>query len=91
MIILFYCGLLLLSPSCKFHYGHSEDSVCENISSYALSLKVFFFVFKNGDCDFMVLDCSMKLCQCTIELLTTNITFYSIYIHLKITIKVFFI
>ena len=43
MIILFHCGLLLLSPICKFHYGHSEDSVCENISSYALSLKVFLF------------------------------------------------
>ena len=86
--ILFHYGLLLLYPSQNFHYGHSEDSVCENISVCVLTSKVFLFS-KMPMCDFRVISSSMNLCQCAILLLTTNLTFCQIYIRFEIAIKRF--
>ena len=44
----FQPGLLLRSPSHRFHYGHSPDNVCDRVSRYGLSLTVSVYS-KNYD------------------------------------------
>ena len=73
----------------KSCYDHSEDNVRENVSGCVLGL-IGFVLFGNLMCAPIVVSSSTKLCHgITTVLLTTDPTFYEIYHHFRITVKVF--
>ena len=86
-ILPFQHGLLLWSPSHKSRYGHSADNVTLLIAGLIWQYLFFPKITMRA---FIVVSSSTKFCHgTTIILLSANPTFYQIYYHFRITVKVF--